>query len=105
MADAAFDTLKMAQGLKDAGMENKQAETVVTLMNNIINERIATKLDLETTETALRSDLTALRSDLKATEAVLRSDMEKLELRLTVRTFVMQASFTVALFAALKLFL
>ena len=87
MADVAFDTLKMAQGLKDAGMENKQAESVVTLMNDVINERIATKVDVETTE------------------RVLRSDMEKMELRLTVRMFMMQASFTVALFAALKLFL
>lgn len=87
MADVAFDTLKMAQGLKDAGMESTQAETVVTLMNNVINERIATRVDLEVTETALRSD------------------MEKLELRLTARTFMIQASFTAALFAALKLFL
>ena len=76
MTDVAFDTLKMAQGLKDAGMESKQAESVVTLMNNVINERIATKVDLE-----------------------------KLELRLTLKMFMMQTSFTVALFAALKLFL
>ena len=79
MADVAFDTLKMAQGLKDSGMEDKQAEAVVILMHDAINERVATRTDLTTTESALRGDMGALRSDMEKMETALRSDMEKME--------------------------
>lgn len=120
MADVAFDTLKMAQGLKDSGMEDKQAEAVVILMHDAINERVATRTDLTTTESALRGDMekmeTALRSDVEKMEIALcgdmekmeislRGDMEKMELRMTVKFFLIQASFSALLFAALRLFL
>ena len=109
MADVAFDTLKMAQGLKDSGMEDKQAEAVVILMHDAINERVATRTDLTTTESALRSDMEkmeiSLRSDMEKMEMALRGDMEKMELRMTVKFFLIQASFSALLFAALRLFL
>ena len=38
-------------------------------------------------------------------EISLRGDMEKMELRLTVKIFLIQAAFTGSLIAALKLFL
>ncbi|MDE0157052.1 MAG: hypothetical protein OXS28_15820 [Gammaproteobacteria bacterium] len=98
MADVAFDTLKMAQGLKDSGMEDKQAEAVVILMHDAINERVATRTDLTTTESALRGDMEKM-------EISLRGDMEKMELRMTVKFFLIQASFSALLFAALRLFL
>ena len=84
MADVAFDTLKMAQGLKDSGMEDKQAEAVVILMHDAINERVATRTDLTTTESALRGDMekmeSALRGDMEKMESALRGDMEKMEM-------------------------
>ncbi len=90
MTDVAFDTLKMAQGLKDSGMEAKQAESVVILVQDAINERVATKADLAKTEntlrgdmekmeTSLRGDIENLRGDMESMETSLRSDMEKME--------------------------
>lgn len=64
-----------------------RAEAVVILMHDAINERVATRTDLTTTESALRGD------------------MEKMELRMTVKFFLIQASFSALLFAALRLFL
>ncbi len=127
MTDIAFDTLKMAQGLKDSGMEAKQAESVVILVQDAINERVATKADLAKTEntlrgdmekmeTSLRGDIENLRGDMEKMETSLRHEMEKqeismdhrlknLELRLMVKIVLIQAAFTGSLFTAFKLFL
>ena len=131
MTDAAFDTLKMAQGLKDSGMEAEQAEAVVILVQDAINERVATKADLAKTENLLRGDMekmeaslrgdmekmeTSLRGDMEKMETSLRHEMEKqeismdhrfknLELRLMVKIVLIQAAFTGSLFTAFKLFL
>ncbi len=120
MTDIAFDTLKMAQGLKDSGMEAEQAEAVVILVQDAINERVATKADLAKTENTLRGDMekmeTSLRGDMEKMETSLRHEMEKqeismdhrlknLELRLMVKTVLIQAAFTGSLFTAFKLFI
>ena len=131
MADVAFDTLKMAQGLKDSGMEDKQAEAVVILIHDAINERVATRTDLTTTESALRGDMEkmeaalrgdmermgmslrgemermemSLRGDMEKMETAFRGNMEKMELRMMVKFFLIQASFSALLFAALRLLL
>ena len=90
----AFDTLRAARRLRDeGGFEEKQAAILVDIFAQAMAESLATKEDLQKTETALRSDLekteTALRSDLEKTEtalrsdmAALRSDMERMEGRL-----------------------
>ena len=82
MVDAAFDTLKMAQGLKDSGMEAEQAESVVILVQDAINERVATKADLAKTENTLRGDMekmeTSQRGDMEKMETSLRGDIENL---------------------------
>ena len=80
----AFDTLRAARRLRDeGGFEEKQAAILVDIFAQAMAESLATKEDLEKTETALRSDLekteTALRSDLEKTETALRSDLEKTE--------------------------
>ena len=120
MTDTAFDTLKMAQGLKDSGMEAEQAEAVVILVQDAINERVATKADLAKTENTLRGDMekmeTSQRGDMEKMETSLRHEMEKqeismdhrfknLELRLMVKIVLIQAAFTGSLFTAFKLFI
>ena len=79
MVDAAFDTLKMAQGLKDSGMEAEQAEAVVILVQDAINERVATKADLAKTENTLRGDMEKMETSLRGDIENLRGDMEKME--------------------------
>ena len=86
----AFDTLRAARRLRDeGGFDEKQAASLVATFAEGMGENLATKADLEKTETALRSDLekteTALRSDLEKTETALRSEMEKLKQRMTIK--------------------
>ena len=80
----AFDTLQAARRLRDeGGFDEKQAGILVATFAEGISEGLASKADLEKTESALRSDLekteSALRSDLEKTESALRSDLEKTE--------------------------
>ena len=75
-----FDTLKAAVRLqKEAGFEEHQARALVTIFAEGIGEELATKNDLEKTETALQGQIFALKGDLEKTEVALKSDLEKTE--------------------------
>lgn len=74
MVTTTFDTLAFAKKLKAAGFTDEQAETLAHAQAELIDERLATKADLE-----------------------------RLELRLTIRLGGMLA-LAVAFLAALKLF-
>ena len=65
MSTTAFDTLSAAQNLEAAGIERKHAEAIAKVVNHG-DERAATKADLDTAVTALRSEL---RADLAGIEA------------------------------------
>ncbi len=61
-----FDTLKAAVRLQEeAGFDERQARALVTIFAEGIGEELATRDDLEKSETALRGDL-------EKTEAALR---------------------------------
>ncbi|MBF0107843.1 MAG: DUF1640 domain-containing protein [Magnetococcales bacterium] len=74
----AFDTLAYAKKLKAVGFTEDQAEVQAEAMVELIEERLATKLDIEN----------------------VRRDMKEMELRLVIRLGGMQAA-TVAVVAAL----
>ena len=65
MSTTAFDTLSAAQDLEAAGIERKHAEAIAKVVHHG-DERAATKADLDTAVTALRSEL---RADLAGIEA------------------------------------
>ena len=80
----AFDTLRAATRLREeAGFDESQARVLVDTLAEGLSESLATKVDLEKTETSLRSDLekveASVRSDLEKTETALRSDLERVE--------------------------
>ena len=76
----AFDTLRAATRLREeAGFDESQARVLVDTLAEGLSESLATKVDLEKTETALRGEIADLRSDLEKTESALRSDLEKTE--------------------------
>lgn len=64
MTTLAFDTLKAAKALRAAGFDDAQAEAVTEQISVAVGENVATKNDV----------------------AAVRSDMEKLELRMTIKT-------------------
>jgi len=82
MATLAFDTLAYAKKLKAAGVPEQQAEVQAEAFAEIVDERLATKQDIE----------------------LLRRDMKELELRLkhdlTLRLGTMTAA-SIAIVAAL----
>ena len=97
MSSIAFDTHAFVKELTRAGMPEEQAEVLARSQAALIDEKLATKQDLEKLELALKQDLEKLevalrqdlkelemagKQDLKETELALRQDLEKLELAL-----------------------
>lgn len=62
MVEFAFDTLKAAKALKEAGFGEAQAEAVVAAVGGAMGENVATKADLVALEAALKADLAALEA-------------------------------------------
>ncbi|MDE2666450.1 MAG: DUF1640 domain-containing protein [Acidobacteriota bacterium] len=93
MTTAVFDTLQAARQLEDAGIENKQAEAIVTTMAKAFDDSVATKADLTALKAELKADIQQVKADLKA------------ELATAVnRMLLAQLAIAGLLFAALKLF-
>ena len=86
MAAIAFDTLKYAKRLKDAGVPDKQAEAEVEALAEALEvnlKDLPTKDDLTRETGLLRRDLkeleTSLKRDMKELESSLKRDIKELE--------------------------
>lgn len=66
MTTISFDTLAYTKKLKAAGVPEKQAEIQAETFAEIIEERLATKQDIE-----------LIRRDMKELELTLRNDLER----------------------------
>lgn len=113
-AAVAYDTLKIARQLTQAGLDAKVAEGVSETFANVLLERedaLATRADLA----ALRSDLGKVETVLKGDIALLRGELQSQghELKAEIRSgnvelikwmFGGLLAFAGALFAAIKLF-
>ena len=64
MAASTFDTLRIAQALRDAGFDNGQAEAIVSAIQQSLGENVATKADLAALRDELRADMAELRADI-----------------------------------------
>ena len=69
----AFDTQKAVKEFKEGGFNDKQAEAVVTTMNDVMSQNFATKADLF----VLKGDLNKAKVDLEQTIEKVRSDLEQ----------------------------
>ena len=93
----AFDTLKAATRLREeAGFDERQARVLVATFAEGIGESLATKEDLASTETALRTDLENF-------ETAMLGRMRELEQRMTVRLGAMMAAAAGIAVALIKL--
>ena len=81
MTVVAFDTLRFAQRLEQAGVPPGQAAATAAAFAEATGDVIATKIDIGD----LRRDLAAVRADLKADIAAVRQDMKALELKMTIK--------------------
>ena len=103
---AAFDTLKAATRLQEAGFEEDKARALVSTFAQGMVENLATKQDLaalatkeelaslrgelgllraEVATLATREELTGLRSHMDQTATGLRAEISKVQERMTVR--------------------
>jgi hypothetical protein len=56
----ATDTLKIYERLKAANLDDKAANEIVEVFNDVVEDRLATKRDLKELEDSLRRDLREL---------------------------------------------
>ncbi|MGH8550386.1 MAG: coiled-coil domain-containing protein [Methylococcales bacterium] len=82
MTAIAFDTLKFAKRLKEAGFTEQQAEALASAEAEFIEENLATKRDLKELEIALKRELADLKREIKEIEAALKTDIKVLEIKL-----------------------
>ena len=65
MAIAAFNPLALARRLKDAGMDEPQAEAVADGLHEAVTENVATKADVA----AVKADVVAVKVDVETVKA------------------------------------
>lgn len=74
----SIDTLEIAKRLRDAGIDEKQAEAITGALRDVHDadlSRLATKEDIAALRTELRGEMATLRTELKSGIEILRRDM------------------------------
>ena len=79
------DRLTLARALEGGGIGRDAAEHIATEILDAIHENVATKSDLQATETALRTELRSEAASLRGELAALRADLVLVEHRLLTR--------------------
>ena len=80
-ADApGFDTLSYARRLKDAGVDEKQAEAHAEAVRDAITQGVATKADLDKGLAALKADITRIEDKMDGLENKMDGMATKAEL-------------------------
>ena len=87
---AAFDTLKAAKRLKDAGLAETQAEALVEVIGSTVTENLATKDDLALLEERLGGEIAEVRGEIAAIEESLHGKIAATEERLRGEIGVVQ---------------
>ena len=84
----AFDTLRAAKLLQQAGFDESQAEAVVPTVGDALPENVATKADLERVETTLKAEMAEVKAELKTEMAEVKAELktEMAELRAEFKT-------------------
>ena len=82
MTALAFDTLKAAKALREAGFEEAQAEAVVSTVSSAINENVASKDDLARVEASLDNKIEQVRTELKQVRTELKTGIEQVRIEL-----------------------
>ena len=66
MMSVAVDTLKIYNRLRNANLDELAAREITEVFNEITEDHLAKKTDLEKTTVELKNDLEKFRSELKA---------------------------------------
>jgi long-subunit acyl-CoA synthetase (AMP-forming) len=79
----AFDTLQYAKRLKQAGFTEEQAEIQAEALSELIDDRLATKLDLKELERQMRLEIGEVKVEIKELERAMKLDTKGIEERLS----------------------
>ena len=70
MPSVAFDTLEFVEHLKEAGVPEKQAKAIAEAQKQaffqVLDTSLATKADVFSVKSELRTDLVALKSEMRS---------------------------------------
>ncbi|CAL7964321.1 conserved hypothetical protein [Gammaproteobacteria bacterium] len=99
-SERSFDTLQYANRLKAVGVPEKQAEVQAEIMAETIEDRLATKKDLE----LIKKDLELAKSELKRDIKELELKIEATKNELLIKLGSMIVSSLGALIVLMKLF-
>ncbi|MBA2591296.1 MAG: CCDC90 family protein [Pseudomonadota bacterium] len=83
MTAIAFDTLRFAKRLKEAGFTEQQAEALAIAEAELIEDNLATKRDLKDLEGVLQRHLAQIEADLKREIKALDAKVEQIHAGLT----------------------
>ncbi|MDE0286627.1 MAG: DUF1640 domain-containing protein [Gammaproteobacteria bacterium] len=78
METATFDTHQAVKAIARSGLNDTQAEAIVTTINNAMNQSLATKSDVLAVKVdmeALRADMGVLRADIETFKAEMQGEM------------------------------
>ncbi len=79
----AIDTLNIYSRLKATGLSEDSAKEIAEVFREMIEENLAGKNDLKTTESNLTKYIESVRAELKKDIEILRSDLKTTESNLT----------------------
>ncbi|MGH8566904.1 MAG: DUF1640 domain-containing protein, partial [Gammaproteobacteria bacterium] len=78
MSAIAFDTLKFAKRLKEAGFTEQQAEALADAEAEFIEQNLSTKRDIAD----VKRDIADVKRDIKELEAALRNEIKQLDVKI-----------------------
>jgi len=87
-----FNTLKYAKMLEEVGFSREQAETSIRILVEIMEDKLATKIDLQGATVSSKQEI-----------ALLRHEMREMESRIIIRIGAMQAASVAIIVALVKL--
>ena len=83
MSRVAFDTLRVSEILKGAGVADEVAAAIVASIGVALGDGVATKSDIEALQTATKSDIealqTATKADIEALKTATKADIDALK--------------------------
>lgn len=74
-----FNTLRYAKKLEAAGVSREQAEAQIQIIAEILEEDMATKVDINNAKDELKVDIHNVRAELHSVKVELKSDLNTLK--------------------------